>query len=93
MKFVLLAMALMAITPRDHMPVVLAALGVGACIALLGRSRFPTFESLTANTDNCFSSDRLSHLGQEGVAPPLVRNSNWCPHSPQRYSNKGIPEV
>jgi hypothetical protein len=62
MKFVLLAMALMAITPRDHMPVVLAAIGIGACITLLGRSRFPTFESLTANTDMAFADDpRLTH--------------------------------
>jgi hypothetical protein len=34
----------------------------------------------TAKTDNCFSSDWLSHLGQEGAVLPRTRNSNWWPH-------------
>ncbi len=47
----------------------------------------------TANTDNCFSRDWLSHFGHAGAALPRVRNSNWWPHALQRYSNKGMHAV
>jgi len=50
----------------------------------------PPVAAPTANTDNCFSNDWLSHFGHAGVTFDLVRNSNWWPHSPQRYSNKGM---
>jgi len=33
-------------------------------------------DTLTANTDSCFSSASLLHFGHDGVALPRVRNSN-----------------
>ena len=53
----------------------------------------PAEDPPTAKTDNCFSSDWLSHLGQAGAMLPRVRNSNWWPHELHRYSNNGMQRV
>jgi len=50
-------------------------------------------ETLTANTDNCFSSSLLWHVGHAGATPARINCSNRCPHDPHWYSKRGIPPL
>lgn len=67
MKFILLAIVVMAVLPPSHAPFLVPLAAVAALLAGLGRRDYPTFETVTADRAMAIAADdRLIGLADRG---------------------------